>query len=234
MNVEMTVEQELELKNEISPVVKAATDLVIKTPEQSIEAQEVLREIKRRQKKFTEIFDPICDAAHKAWKKTTETRASFNEPLEQAERLIKSKVVSFNNEEEKKRRDIEAKAEAKRKEDERKEKERLEEQARKAREAGKVEKAEALEEKAESVAIAPTFTPPPAPIKAQGSSFKTVWKAEAVDLMLLCKSVVEGRAPIAVITVDQSALNSFAKGVRGAMPIPGLRFYEESSMSVRS
>lgn len=232
--MEITFEKEQELKQEIAPIVSQAMDLIIRNPEQSIEAQEVLKGIKSKQKRITEFFVPLKQAAHVTWKKICDTEASYLDPLKNAEAAIKEKVITFTREEERKQQEIAKVAEAKRQAEERKERERIEEQARKAREAGKVEKAEALEQKAEAVTIAPVFTPPPQPLKAEGSAFKKTWVGKCVSIMDLLKAIVEGKAPVSLIEINESAINTAAKTYKNTMTIPGLRFYEKTQMSVRA
>lgn len=230
----LTAEQEKALQQEISPVVKQATELVIKSPQESLDAQEFLKSIMTRKKKIQAFFKGMKDTAHKAWRTICDTESSYLDPLEAAEKQIKEKVVTFTRIEEDKQREIARKAEAQRLEAERKERERIEEQARKARENGKVEKAEALQEKAQAVYIAPVFTPPPPPTKAAGATFKTVWKAEVMDKKEVMKSVLDGKISPDAIEIDQSVVNKLAGVCKNSMTIPGLRFYEEKQMSVRA
>lgn len=233
METTLTLEQKQTLEQEIS-VVGRANALVIKTAEQSIAAQEVLKEIKTRQKRIEAFFKSMKDTAHKAWRTICDTESGYLSPLEEAEKTIKFKVTTYVREEERKQQEEARKAEAVRLERKRKELERIEELARKARENGKVEKAEALEEKAAAVVAPPVFMPPPAPIKAQGSAFKKIWKAEVTNVKALCQSIINGKVSPDVLDINQSAINKLAGVCKSSMTIPGLRFYEETSMSVKA
>jgi len=233
MDTQLTVEQQETLEKEIAPVVKTAADLVIKTPEQSMVAQEILRDIKRRQKKIQEFFAGMKTAAHAAWKKICDTEGGYLAPLAEAEMTIKRKVITYTNEEERKRQEEVRAAEAKRQEEERKRKEEIERQAKKAEENGKTEKAQALREKAEETMIPPVFVPPPPP-RAEGMALRKVWVADCVDLKALCGAIAEGKASVGLVTPNQPGINAFAKAVKDTMPIAGLKFYERTDMAVRS
>ena len=153
-------------------------------------------------------------------------------PFEDAESIIKRKVIAYQSELERKRQEEARKAEAARLEAERKERERLEAQAKKAEEKGKVEKAEALREQAETVVAAPVFMPPPPP-QVKGSNFRKVWKGKVIDIKALCQAIGSGHAPINFIELNQAAINAYAKATKNSMPVPGVVFSEETEMSVR-
>jgi len=222
-----------ELEREVSGVTQFAKDLTIKTSDDSLNAQGLLKEIKGRSKKVEEFFAEMKASTYDAWKSVVAKEKAFLDPLSAAERTIKSKVVIFEDIARRKRdeeiRVANAAAEAKA----RKEREDLEKRAEKARESGKIEKAEALRAQAEEVVAQPVFQAPE-PVQATGTAFKTTWKAEVVDLPTLLKSIAEGRAPLGLISVNESALNQYARGVKGTMPVPGLKFFEEKTMSVRT
>lgn len=218
-------------KNDVAPIVHYAEALIVKTQEDSVSAQTLLKEIKQKAKSANEKIEPSVKAAHSAWKKIKDLQNSIIEPLERAERLIKSKVVAFETEQERKRQAEIRKAQAEADEKARKERDKLAEKARIAAEQGKIEKAEALAEQAEAVVAAPVFTPPAMP-KQEGTSFKSNWKAEVTDKLALMKYAVEtGNLPF--FEVNQTVINQLAKATKGVMQIPGIKFTEEKVMSVR-
>ncbi len=231
--IDLSREQREVLEKEVNPIVQTAGALVIKTSSDSLEAQEILKEIKLRAKQIHEKFDPPVRAAHESWKRVKELYNFFTEPFSDAEVIIKRKIIVFEAAEQKKRDDAAKAAEAKRQEDERKRQEEIRRQAAEAEAKGKTEKAESLREKAETYVAPPVFMAPE-PVQAQGTSFKKTWIAEVTDLPTLLKSIAEGRAPLGIISINQSALNQYAKGVKGTMPVPGLKFSERTDMSVRT
>lgn len=232
--MEMTLEKDQKevFEKEVQPIVVYANDLTIKNSEDSAGAQSTLKELKRRRAVVHEKFDPAVRAAHQAWKAAKDLYNFFVNPFDEAETLIKRKVVTFESEQERKRQEEARLAEARRLDAERKERERIAEQARKAEEAGKLEKAEALREKAENHVTAPVFAPPAAP-KVQGSVFKKVWKGELVDMVALCKAIGEGKASPNMVMVNQTAINGHAKANKDGWPLPGVIFKEETEMGVR-
>jgi len=233
MNTELTVEQKNILEQEVNPTVETATALVVRTAQDSLSAQEILKHIKATSKRVYEKFHAPVEAAHAAWKAAKDLENFFMKPFEEAEAIIKRKVITFQQEIERKQREEASRIEAKRQQEERERKAELERQAKEAEKKGKVEKAEALREKAEEYVAPPVFVPT-VQAKANGSSFKKTWKAAVTDLPMLLKSVAEGRVPMGIISINESALNAYAKGVKGTMAVPGLRFFEETNMAVSS
>jgi phage-related minor tail protein len=227
----LSTEQQEIMEREVNPTVETATALVVKSPETSLQAQEFLKHIKTTAKRVYEKFHPPVEAAHAAWKAAKDLENFFMTPFEEAERIIKRKVVAFQQEIEQRQREEAARIEAQRAQEERLRKEELQRQADAAAAKGKAEKAEALRAKAEEYVAPPVFVPPVVS-QASGTAFKKTWKAEVTDLPAFLKAVAEGRAPLGVISINESALNAYAKGVKGTMAVPGLRFFEATSLAV--
>jgi hypothetical protein len=231
----LTIEQESQelMLKEVNPIVQEATALVVQDQEESTHAQGILQEIKRRAKVIAERMERPVRAAYEAWKAVKELENGLLKPLAEAESIIKRKVIAFENVQSIKREEEQRRAQAKADEEARKEREKLEAQAKKAEEKGKSEKAEALRAQAEVVHAAPVFTPP-APAKVQGTAFKKVWRAEVTDLKALCGAVADGKAPLNLVSINPSAMNALARGVKNTMPVAGLRFFEDTDMAVRA
>jgi len=231
--LELSKENEEILKKEVSPAIRYAETVEIKTAEDSAAAQGFIKEIKQKAKMIYAKFHPPVEAAHKAWKAAKDLENYFMKPFEDAEALIKRKVITFESAERKRRDDEQRKLQAEADERARKEQEKLKKQAEKAMEKGNVEKAEALIEKSEAVVPAPVFTPP-APALAKGTSIRKVWKGRVTHPGDLVKSILEHRAPANFIMWNQSAIDAYAKGVKDTMTIPGVEFYEEEILSSRA
>jgi len=231
--MDLTIEQEKNLQAEVNPMIQGANELVVRTPDQSLAAQELLKAIKGRVKKVEVFFAEMKETAHKHWKSICAKESMFLDPLDEAERIIKRKVVTFQQEIERKQREEAAKIEAKRQEEERVRKEELQRQAEAAAAKGKAEKAEALRAKAEEYVAPPVFVPP-VQAQASGTAFKKVWAAEVTDLPTLLKSIAEGRVPLGLVAINESALQAYARGVKGTMVVPGLKFFEKTIMAVRT
>lgn len=231
MNIQLSQEQKQILETEVEPIIARANALMIRTTDESLQAQEDLKEIKRRYKIIHEKFDPPVRAAHTAWKAAKDLYNFFTEPFVKAEEIVKRKVITFQDEVDRKRREEAARIEAKRQQEERERKAELERQAQAAEAKGKKEKAEALREKAEVYVAPPAFIAPEAP-QAQGTAFKKTWKGEVTDLRALLGAIFNEKAPLNLILINQSALNAYAKAAKNSMPLPGVRFFEESNMAV--
>lgn len=89
-----------QLRHEIAPVVQRAQSLVVRTVEQRTEAKDFLIAVKQAKERVNGLFNPIVDAAHKAWKKATETRGSLLIPLDTAERTVKATILTYDQEQE--------------------------------------------------------------------------------------------------------------------------------------
>jgi len=232
-NISLSKDQQEFLDREISPKVASANALQIKSSQDSLGAQEVLKEIKTVAKRVYEKFHAPVESAHAAWKAAKDLENFFMGPFEEAEAIIKRKVVTFQQEIERVQREEANRIEAKRLQEERVRKEELERQAKAAEAKGNAEKAKALRDNAEAYVAPVTFVPPPT-AQASGTAFKKTWKAEVTDLPALLKSISEGRAPLGIVSINEGALNAYAKAVKGTMPVPGLKFFEESGMAVRT
>jgi hypothetical protein len=134
---------------------------------------------------------------------------------------IKAQIVKYREEEERQRRAEEARLRqiARQQEEER----RLQE-ALLAELEGNHEEAEDI--LAEEVYAVPPIVEKTLP-KVEGISTVETWKAEIVDLMALVKAVAEGRAPISLLSGNQTAVNSIAKH-KGTLTYPGIRVYPET------
>jgi hypothetical protein len=143
----------------------------------------------------------------------------FRAPLQyltDAERLIKRSMLAYQDEQDRKRREQEAKL----REAQRKEQERLQKRAEVAAAKGQEEKAEVLREAAEMMPTPVVANHDPSP---QGISTRETWSAEVFDKMALILAVAEGQVPDAVLAVDMKVLNAQARALKSAMKYPGVK-----------
>lgn len=221
----LETEQKHVIETEISPLLSKASSLVVKSHDDRFSAVSFIKSLKEMKDRIEERFHPTRNkqAAYKAYEVALETEKSFYSPIDEAVKISNAAVKTFDTNEAIRVMREAREAEAKRQESERKEREKLEEQARKAEEKGKVEKAEVLREQAQSVTVAPSFTPTPVSTK------KLIWKCKVTNLFFLCKAIASGQVPFSVVEVRASALNDFAKNHDGKTKIEGLEFYQESN-----
>jgi len=241
-------------------VVESANTLVVTNQDQYNGCAEFLRVIKAIKKDIDATFDDPIKKAHEAHKAMVASKKKHYEPLDNAEKIIKQKSLSWWQAEQKKADDArKAREEEARKEEEkkrkikedqerewrRKEKEkqdeadRLEkegkaEEARKAREEADkaAEKAEERAEQKENV-----FVPVPdveeTSTKAKGQSVSVTWKAEVTDLFALCNAIARGELPETVVQPVMKELNNLARTWKDKKKFEGVKFTTVSSMSVR-
>lgn len=212
--VKIDPKQERELTSTVHQAVEYANALKITSPEKFEEACEYLKEVKKRKTGVEGFFKPLVDAAHAAHKALTSRRSEFTDPLDNAERTLKSKIAVYTQEQEKKRKDEEDRKLAAARDREEKERKELEEKAEKARAAGKTELADQLQQKAEThTVVVPTVESKTPEVKGVGT--KTVWYAEVID---------KSKVPDEYKIVDVACLNRIAAAMKGQNPPPGVVF----------
>ena len=212
-----------------------ATHIQIMDAETFKEAAEFTLTLRTIKKEIDNTFDPIVKKAHEAHKEAVAQKKKVLEPVEQAQKIIDGKIGEFHAEQERLRR---AEEERLRKE--------AEEQARKEEEERRLEEASRLEqegnsEMAEALLEAP-LAPPVVVIpkietqapKVDGLSVTKIYKGEVVNLAQLIQAVAQGRAPIGLLEVNQTALNGMARALKEAFSVPGCRVVVESSVRGRS
>lgn len=198
--------------------LKDANTFEITSPAHSQIVGVTLRSIKHARKTIAEKFDPPVKAAHKAHKMLVTLRKDIEAPFIECEDIYKRKLIAFENAENAKRRAVE---------------EKLREEARKAAEARKIEQAIELEKsghKDEADRLMDTPVIAPAPIvqaapKVEGVSTRSVWKARVIDETLM---------PMAFLTPDLVKLGKYARAMGAKASVPGVEFYCEQAMAVRT
>jgi hypothetical protein len=228
------------MTNELTVIEKESQDLVNKANSYQVKTQqdyevggEFLRAIKGLQKKVNETFDPIIESARKTWKESLSKKDLHFEPLEQAEKIVKTKRLEYFDEQERITREKQEKLEREARAEEERKRKALEERARKAEEAGKADKAEELRLKAEEVRVeAPIVQPRVENIK--GESIREQWYAEVNDLLALVKAIAEGKAPITFIEANVPMLNKQAVSMKNTWSYPGVVFKSKRISSMRS
>lgn len=230
-NWEIEIKAKEILEKEVAPIVLSSHALEIKTNEDSVLAQELIKEVKRKQKSAKETFHPAKEAAKSAYDKIRELEARVLDPYEKAEAILKRKVCTWDDLQEairieemvKKQKEAEAIAE--------REKARLLEKAVTSDETGDTAAAERY------LKIAASVTPDAGvlvaeTVKATGTSFRKKWKGEVTDKAALMRWAIDtGR--LELFEVKQAAVNSLAAANENKAVIPGLKMIEEKIMASR-
>ncbi len=230
MDVESVTRAEVAVGREdaqIAELEASAGALTIETAVQFQASGELLGTIKTRQKDMEELRLSITRPMDEAKKQVMKVFQPALERLGNVEKAIKSAVLTYTQEQERKRCEEQAVLDA----DAERERARLERLADRQREAGREERAEATEERAEEVA-APTVAS--APVPTGPVHLRTIWSAEITDLAELVKACAEGKAPLALLQPDMPTLNGMARSLKERFNIPGVKAVSEQSVAARS
>lgn len=216
----------------------------IATAAQFSEAGAKLVGIMALKKKIAETFDKHIANAFKAHKDLVAEKKEHENPLIEAEGYIKRAMLGYQQEQERIRREAEAKAQ----EEARKQREKLEAQAAKAIEKGKTEKAEALQVAAASVVVPILVSTMP---KVAGISTRITYKASVTDKAALIEAVAGGRrrvqrsfdgdqrrramvVPIIAVDANSTFLNQQARAMKSTLAYPGVTVEQETGIANRS
>ena len=211
-----------DIETEISTFVEENKPIMVNDNNDLMKATACIRGIKGMMDKVKSSFDPIVDQAHKAHKEAIGQRDKYLKPLMEIEKKFKDAILVFNRKMEAEQRERERLAR------ERMEKAAEEERQRLLREAAKTKDAwdkEELQEKAAAVVPVEIETQKKV-IEQEGLSIRKTWKAKVIDINLVPKDYL-------IIEVNMSALNQHARVNKNLLPIPGIEFYEESSVASR-
>lgn len=140
----MSTEIEI-LQQEIQPVLTRAGQIEIRTAHDRTDANGFLVAIKGAQKKAHETFDESVEAAHGSWKKALALRASFLDPLDKAEKIVKGLCRQWDDEQERNRAEEQRRLQAIADEAARKERQKAEQEAARQRAIQEQKEREAAE-----------------------------------------------------------------------------------------
>lgn len=221
----LQLEQKEVIETEITPMLDRARRLSVRTKDDRNFAAGTISFFKEMRERIEETFHPTRNkqTAYKAYSDALETEKAFYGPIEEAEKLTKAAIKTFDTQEAIKAQQEAERLEAERRDKEEKERAKLEARAEKELEKGNEAKAATLLEQAEYVQVAPSFSPPPAATK------KLVTKARVLNTFQLCKLIADGVIPFNVVEVKQSALNDWAKTQDVKQKFAGIELYQESA-----
>jgi len=221
-------DQALTIETKASTALTRATELIVRSDQDRVDAGDLLKAIKTLAKEVKQDREEERLAARKLVDAITSGRNRHLRPLEQAEQIIKQKVLAYEANEERKRVEEEERINAKLQQ---------EEEDRKIAEALEVEELGGMEE-AEKILDSPSYTPPVSipktTPKIEGQHTLTLWKCKPVDIMILVKAVAEGKAPIQFIQFNQVFANQEVKRLKEGFSYPGIYAYTEKSLASRS
>ena len=218
MRIENEDDQRKELEHECQMTAYQVRELTIVSDDDYARGSEILKEIKSRMKQVKDYWKVPKQAAQNAHKTIVARETQMLAPLEEAERVIKRAMLDYTAAIEKARREAEEAARA--------EEQRLLEMAKAAEEKGDEGGADFLRGLAETEPVQPIVAAP----KTSGLSVKKTWKARVVNPQIV-PAYFDG---MEIRTINAAALNTIARESGGTAQIPGVEFYQDSTMSVRS
>jgi hypothetical protein len=170
--------------------------------------------------KECEVLSKITDGLHKLHRRWTSLRQEFLDPLEEARKTIKGKVIAWQQAEAEKAAKEEARLQAEADEKARREREKLEAQAAKLKTP---EKIEAKLAQAAAV-IAPTVrvVAPKTDVRIQA-----VWKLKSVNMTVFLQACIARTDLQGYIQINDTALER-TKASNGLFEAPGVEFHRVS------
>jgi hypothetical protein len=176
----------------------------------------LLKDIKTFRQRITDLLGDAIKKAHATHKALTTQRKKLDGPLDNAERIIKGKVSTYQLAEQRRLNE---------------ERERLAAEARKAEETKRLAHAEALADAGDNAGADRVLDQPlvvaPVPVvaapKVEGVSVRERWTYRIVDEALI---------PRNYLTVDEKRLGQLARSTKGTVNVPGVEFYNAASVAV--
>ena len=218
---------EIELNSEASLIEQQASSVTITNDEDYSIAGGLTKSVKKMQKKVKDYWEPMRVNAKAAYDEILSHKKEMLDPLESAEKILKRKMADYSMEKERERK---AREEAMKRLAEEEMKRKLEEAALAEQEGDElgVEAAMAEAEVMESVSLSASVSPN-AP-KADGVSQSRTWRITEIDGDVV--PVVFGGVEIR--PVDEKAVLRLIRDTKGTVKIPGVRYEETVSISVRT
>lgn len=214
------------IEKEVNDALTIASKIIVTTNEEETFAVEFCKIIKNAQKQVGEEFDADVEDAHALHKKLVAHRAKYLKPLEDAEKKVKDLIKNFRLELEKKRQEEQRKqkeildAEIKEMQD------RLLKEAEDANKNGDTEKADKLAVQATNIEAGGVAVASKT-VKQEGMSSRLIWKGRVT-----CKEMLPER--FLIITVNQKAIDDFAKVNDNKVAVDGIEWYQDINLSVRA
>jgi len=219
----------------VPPVVSQARQMTVESVEDYEMAGSFLQLIARRRKQIEEVFDPIVSKAHGTWKEACNQRSKLIEPLEEAKTFVNGKLRSFDMEQDRIRRQEEA---------------RLAEIAKKQRDDDAIKEAEALKAAGEHelaemalqvaaeapapVVVLPSSTPKMAEMQSRVSWKWRFRRGEKEALKAFVKLAASNDQLLAYLCFNEQVVSATVRAQKGLTSIPEIEVYSEKDFHGRT
>lgn len=193
------------------------------------DAYVLVTEIVTLRRRIQEHHKPLKDKAFAAHKAIVAAEKKMLDPLQQAETAIKRALGAWYDEQDRLRREEQARLEAAQR--------KADEEARlalavEAEQNGAT--SDTLEEILDTPVVAPAIVAQPTYRRANGISTQQRWRAEVIDLKALCLAIGQGRASINLVMANLPALNSMARAMKQTFSVPGCKAVAETAVAVQA
>lgn len=250
-----------ELRNEIATIEERTKNLVVRNPADREAVYGLIQLCKIKKKSIVDFFADMKEKAFKAHRAISAAEKAETDKLDAFERAGKMAIMQYDEAENQKRLAEQRRLQAIEDERVRKEREKasqeatrqaeIEKQAREkaeaarraAEEAGAAKRAKLLAEadaadrkaaaaavKSENAATTAAEIVAPivqvqAPAKLSGESVREIWRWKVKDLVAV---------PREYLILNETMLNKFAVATKGAISVPGIEFFKENSLAIRT
>lgn len=221
----MLTEQETQLGKDVASIEERAKAIIIRDDDDFNYAGKFVKDIKAAEKQVEDFFEPMRKSTYDAYKAVTDRKKEMLDPLKSAEVIVKKALANYQMEQEKKRREEEARLRKLAEEESR----RKLEEAVKAEEAGDAEAAEYAMAEAEALDNMVVKIEKPV-AKVSGISQTKTWVITGIDL----KELPDEFAGCLLRPADEKAIMQLIKATKGQISIPGVKYQETFVMSVRA
>lgn len=207
-----------EAKNQGLSLVEQAGRMDVTDAPSADEASRLRMRVKAQIEAIEEARKQITRPLDESIKRAIEQQRAAQQPFLEADEHLKGLLAGWNEQEH--RRIAREQAEAEQ------ERARLENEAQRAAAEGRLDDAAELQIKRDSTGGTKKAHRP------AGSQIRKTWKAEVTDFDALVKAVAENAMlPSNLLQVNQSALNALARAVDGKVSVPGVRFYQDTTVA---
>lgn len=219
------MDQELELKQEVSVVERMANELSVTDNVSYENAGELVKKVKLASKRVDEYWEPMRKSTYDAYKAVNAHKAEMSDPLKHAEKVIKDKMSAYMMELERKRKEEEERLrQLARDEADRKRREAEEAILNGDNETAEMALAEASVMESMETAVVTSEQP-----SVVGVGKRKDWEIVAIDPTKVPVEV----AGVEIRPVDEKAVMALIRGTKGKVVIPGVVYKEKVTLSVR-
>ena len=182
----------------------------------------------RLEKEIVDHHKDMKADAHKTWKTICSAEKKLLDPVLEAKAVVRKSIATWDEEQERIRREEERKAlDAHREEEERLRQELASQAAKLGADEQSIEEIRMTPIPLPRPVITPTFQ------RASGLSTRETWKCEVEDVRKLCRAIGDGTVSPTLVDPNMTALNGLARSLKTGFNVPGCRVTRETGLNDR-